>query len=86
MSKCVGTTSRGIRLPIIKQGDDLASLVVESVLEASKQEPFVVKDRDVIAITESVVARSQGNYASVDDIAADIHKKFGVSLSLPVIL
>ena len=54
MSKCVGTTSRGIRLPIIKQGDDLASLVVESVLEASKQEPFPIKDRDVIAITESV--------------------------------
>ena len=77
MSRCVGTTSRGIRLPIIKQGDDLASIVVNSVLEASKSEPFTIKDRDVIAITESVVARSQGNYASVDDIAEDIHNKFG---------
>ena len=77
MSRCVGTTSRGIRLPIIKQGDDLATIVVNSVLEASKSEPFPIKDRDVIAITESVVARSQGNYASVDDIAADVHKKFG---------
>ena len=77
MSKCVGTTSRGIRLPIIKQGDDLANIVVASVLEASKNEPFPIKDRDVIAITESVVARSQGNYASVDDIALDIHNKYG---------
>ena len=77
MSKCVGTTSRGIRLPIIKQGDDLANIVVSSVLEASKNEPFPIKDRDVIAITESVVARSQGNYASVDDIALDIHNKYG---------
>ena len=77
MSKYVGTTSRGIRLPIIKEGDNLADLVVESVLLASKNEPFPIKDRDVIAITESVVARSQGNYASVDDIAIDIHNKFG---------
>ena len=77
MSRCVGTTSRGIRLPIIKQGDDLATTVVNSVLEASKSEPFPIKDRDVIAITESVVARSQGNYATVDDIAKDIYKKFG---------
>ena len=77
MSRCVGTTSRGIRLPIIKEGDDLASITVNSVLEASKEEGFPIKDRDVIAITESVVARSQGNYASVDDIASDIHSKFG---------
>ena len=77
MSKFVGTTSRGIRLPIIKQGDNLADIVVNSVLEASKNEPFPIKDRDVIAITESVVARSQGNYATVDDIAKDIHNKFG---------
>ena len=77
MSKYVGTTSRGIRLPIIKQGDPLADLVVESVLNASKNEPFAINDRDVIAITESVVARSQGNYASVDDIAQDVRNKFG---------
>ncbi len=76
MSKYVGTVSRGIRLPIIKQGDDLASLVVSSVLSASENEPFPLHDRDVIAITESVVARSQGNYASVDNIATDIKNKF----------
>ena len=77
MSKFVGTTSRGIRLPIVKQGDDLAKIVVESVLAASEGEPFPLHDKDVIAITESVVARTQGNYASVDDIAQDIRNKFG---------
>ena len=77
MSKYVGTISRGIRLPIIKQGDDLATLVVTSVLAASENEPFPINDRDVIAITESVVARSQGNYAKVDDIANDVKNKFG---------
>ena len=77
MSKYVGTTSRGIRMPIIKKGDNLANIVVENLLLASKNEPFPIKDRDVIAITESVVARSQGNYASIDDIAQDVHNKFG---------
>ena len=77
MSRFVGTTSRGIRLPIVKQGDDLAKIVVDSVLLASKNEPFPLNDRDVIAITESVVARTQGNYASVDNIAKDIRNKFG---------
>ena len=77
MSRYVGTTSRGIRLPIIKQGDNLADIVVDSVLLASKNEPFSIKDRDVVAITESIVARCQGNYASVDDIAKDVHNKFG---------
>ena len=77
MSKYVGTVSRGIRLPIIKQGDDLASIVVKSVLDASKGEGFEINDRDVIAITESIVARSQGNYASVNDIAKDVENKFG---------
>ena len=76
MSRCVGVTSRGIRLPIVKQGDDLGKIVVESVLKASKEEPFPLHDRDVIAITESVVARSQGNYANVDDIAKDVATKF----------
>ncbi len=76
MSRFVGTTSRGIRLPIVKQGDPLGDIVVKSVLEASKGEGFEINDRDVIAITESVVARSQGNYASVDDIAKDVHDKF----------
>ena len=77
MSRYVGTTSRGIRLPIIKEGDDLADIVTESVLLAAKEEPFKINDRDVIAITESIVARSQGNYASVDDIANDVRAKFG---------
>ena len=73
----VGTVSRGIRCPIIRQGDDLASIVTESVLEAARSEGFSLRDRDVISITESVVARSQGNYASVEDIAADVRAKLG---------
>lgn len=72
----VGTVSRGIRCPIIREGDDLTSIVVNSVIEASKFENFELHDKDVIAITESIVARSQGNYASVDDIAKDIKEKF----------
>ena len=76
MAKYYGTVSRGIKLPIIKQGDDLANIVVGNVLAAAKEAPFELHDRDVIAITESVVARCQGNYASVDDIAADIKNKF----------
>ena len=73
----VGTVSRGIRCPIIRQGDDLASIVTDSVLLAAKEEGFALRDRDVIAVTESVVARSQGNYASVQDIAADVRAKCG---------
>ena len=77
MSRFVGTTSRGIRLPIIKEGDDLSEIVTNAVIDASKGEPFPLNDRDVIAITESIVARSQGNYVTVDDIAKDIRNKFG---------
>ncbi|MBO4264516.1 MAG: coenzyme F420-0:L-glutamate ligase [Clostridia bacterium] len=73
----VGTVSRGIRCPIIKQGDDLAKIVTDSVLEAAKYEGFELRDRDVISVTESVVARAQGNYASIDDIAADVKNKLG---------
>lgn len=73
----IGTTSRGIRCPIIRKGDNLASIVTESVLDASLSEGFSIRDRDVIAVTESVVARSQGNYASVDDIAFDVRSKLG---------
>ena len=73
----VGTVSRGIRCPIIREGDDLASIVSDSVLEAAKYEGFEIRDRDVISVTESIVARSQGNYASVDDIAADVKQKLG---------
>lgn len=73
----VGTISRGIRCPIIRQGDDMAEIVVNSVLEAAQAEGFELRDRDVVAITESVVARSQGNYASVDAIAEDVKNKLG---------
>ncbi len=73
----VGTVSRGIRCPIIRKGDDLAAIVADSVLAAASSEGFSLRDRDVIAVTESVVARAQGNYASVDDIAADVKAKFG---------
>jgi len=73
----VGTVSRGIRCPIIRQGDDLASIVADSVLLAAKDEGFSLHDRDVIAVTESVVARAQGNYATVQDIAEDVRAKTG---------
>ncbi len=73
----VGTVSRGIRCPIIREGDDLAAIVTESVLDAAASEGFELRDRDVISVTESIVARSQGNYCSVDDIAADVKAKLG---------
>ena len=73
----VGTVSRGIRCPIIREGDDLAAIVADSVLAAAESEGFALRDRDVISITESIVARAQGNYASVDDIAEDVRKKLG---------
>ena len=75
--RCVGTVSRGIRCPIIREGDDLAGIVASSVLKAAENEGFSIRDRDVIAVTESVVARAQGNYASVDDIAEDVRTKLG---------
>ena len=77
MSRMVGTVSRGVRAPIIRSGDNLVDIVTSSVLEAAKDDGFTVRDRDVIAITEAIVARSQGNYASVDDIAADVRAKLG---------
>lgn len=77
MERKVGTISRGIRCPIIREGDDLAEIVVNSVLEAADSEGFLLRDRDVIAVTESIVARSQGNYASVDAIAADVRSQLG---------
>ncbi len=73
----VGTVSRGIRCPIIREGDDLAAIVTDSVLEAAEYEGFELRDRDVISITESIVARAQGNYASIDDIAEDVKNKLG---------
>ena len=77
MSRMVGTVSRGVRAPIIRSGDNLVDIVTSSVLEAAKDDGFTVRDRDVIAITEAIVARSQGNYATVDDIAADVRAKLG---------
>ncbi|MEG1747935.1 MAG: coenzyme F420-0:L-glutamate ligase, partial [Oscillospiraceae bacterium] len=67
--RLIGTVSRGIRAPIIRQGDDLAHIVTDSVLAAAENGPFTVQDRDIVAVTEAVVARAQGNYASVTDIA-----------------
>ena len=77
MERRGGTISRGIRCPIIREGDDLVKIVTDSVLEAAQSEGFELRDRDVIAVTESVVARSQGNYASVDNIAQDVREKLG---------
>ena len=77
MDRKVGTISRGIRCPIIREGDDLVKITVDSVLEAAASEGYAMRDRDVVAVTESVVARAQGNYASVDDIASDVRAKLG---------
>ena len=73
----VGTVSRGIRCPIIREGDDLTQIVTDSVIEAAQIEGFELRDRDVISMTESIVARSQGNYCTVDDIAEDVKNKLG---------
>ena len=77
MERKIGTVSRGVRCPIIREGDNLPEIVVNSVLEAAASEGFALRDRDVSAVTESVVARSQGNYATIEDIAADVKAKLG---------
>ena len=77
MSRLIGTVSRGVRAPIIRDGDDIVEIVTNSVIEASKDGGFEIKDKDIIAMTESIVARAQQNYATVDDIATDIRAKFG---------
>ncbi len=77
MERKIGTVVRGIRCPIIREGDNLAQIVVDSVLEAAKQEGFSLRDRDIVSVTESVAARAQGNYASIDAIAADVKNKLG---------
>ena len=74
--RLIGTVSRGVRAPIIREGDDIAKIVATSVLEAAKSENLEIRDRDVIAVTEAVVARAQGNYATVDQIASDIRAKY----------
>ena len=88
MERLIGTVSRGVRGPIIRQGDDLVQIVVDSVLNAAKSEGFELRDKDVIGITEAVVARAQGNYATVDQIAKDVKNKFGeetVGIIFPIL-
>lgn len=88
MDRMVGTVSRGVRAPIIREGDNIADIVVDSVLNAAKSEGFDVRDKDVVAVTEAVVARAQGNYAHVDQIAKDVHDKFGdetVGIIFPIL-
>ncbi|HEY8362986.1 MAG TPA: coenzyme F420-0:L-glutamate ligase [Tissierellaceae bacterium] len=82
MIRTVGTVARGIRAPIVKKGDDLVNIVVDSLMKASEAENFQIKDRDVLAITESLVARAQGNYATVEDIGKDIRNKFPSTIGL----
>ena len=77
MSRMIGTVSRGVRAPIIKAGDDIVEIVTTSVLEASEDAGFKFNDRDIVAMTEAIVGRAQGNYATVDDIAEDVKNKFG---------
>ncbi|NCB04171.1 MAG: F420-0--gamma-glutamyl ligase, partial [Clostridia bacterium] len=77
MERMVGTISRGIRAPIIREGDNLPDIVVRSVLQAAESEGFAFSDRDIVAVTEAVVARAQGNYAHIDDIARDVREKLG---------
>ena len=88
MSRMIGTISRGVRAPIIRQGDDIVEIVTNSILEAAKDDGFEIRDRDIVAMTEAIVARAQGNYASVDDIATDVKAKFGgetVGVILPIL-
>ena len=77
MERMVGTVARGLRAPIIRQGDDLAGIVTDTVLAAAESEGFALRDRDVVAVTEAVVARAQGNYATTEQIGKDVHEKFG---------
>ena len=85
MERKFGTVSRGVRCPIIRKGDDLAKIVTDSIIEAGESENIEFRDRDIVSVTESVVARAQGNYASVDDIAKDVERKFGKDSTIGVI-
>ncbi len=77
MSRMIGTISRGVRAPIIRQGDDIVKIVTDCILEAAREEGYEHRDRDIVAMTEAIVARAQGNYASVDNIATDVRAKLG---------
>ena len=88
MERRIGTVSRGVRCPIIREGDNLVDIVVNSVIEAADSEGFELRNRDVVGITESIVARAQGNYVSVEDIAADVKAKTGgetVGIIFPIL-
>ena len=88
MSRTIGTTSRGVRAPIIRNGDNIAEIVTNCILESSRVENIPLRDRDVVAMTEAIVARAQGNYCTVDDIATDIKAKFGgdtIAVILPIL-
>ena len=88
MGRMVGTVSRGIRAPIIREGDNIVDIVTSSILEAAKSDGFTIRDRDIIAMTEAIVARAQGNYATVDDIKKDVENKLGggtVAVILPIL-
>ncbi len=85
MARTIGTVSRGVRAPIIRQGDDIVEIVTNSVLEASEDAGFEFNDKDIVAMTEAIVARAQGNYATVDDIATDVKAKFGADATVGVI-
>lgn len=85
MERLIGTMSMGVRAPIIREGDDLVKIVTESILNASKLHKIAIGDNDIIAITESIVARAEGNYVTVDQVAADVKRKFGEDLELVVL-
>lgn len=88
MGRLVGTISRGLRAPIIKQGDDISLFTVDAVLAAAESENITLRDRDIVAITESIVARAQGNYATIDDVATDVKEKYGentIGLIFPIL-
>lgn len=88
MGRLVGTISRGLRAPIIKQGDDVSLFTVDAVLAAAESENITLRDRDIVAITESIVARAQGNYATIDDVATDVKEKYGentIGLIFPIL-
>ena len=88
MSRLIGTVSRGIRTPIVRQGDDIVEVVVSSVLAAVKEHGIEVNDKDIVAVTESVVARAQGNYATVENISKDVRAKTGgktVGVTFPIL-
>lgn len=85
MDRHIGTVVRGIRAPIIREGDDLAGIVADSLMNAMKESRFTLRSRDVVGITEAVVARAQGNYATVDDIAKDVEAKFGPKAEIGVV-